>query len=73
GGIAGVVVVKLNLEWFQGADASEPLVVADEHGVVFLSSVPAWKYHTLKPLTEPVAASIFETRQYAQQPVTPLP
>ncbi|KVU55144.1 ATPase [Burkholderia ubonensis] len=73
GGIVGVVVVKLNLEWFQGADASEPLVVADDHGVVFLSSVPAWKYHTLKPLAGPVAASIFETRQYAQQPVTPLP
>lgn len=73
GKIAGVVVVKLNLEWFQGADASEPLVVADDHGVVFLSSVPAWKYHTLKPLTGPVAASIHETRQYAQQQVTPLP
>nr|WP_232454268.1 ATP-binding protein [Burkholderia ubonensis] len=73
GRIVGVVVVKLNLEWFQGADASEPLVVADDHGVVFLSSVPAWKYHTLKPLAGPVAASIFETRQYAQQPVTPLP
>ncbi|AOK60268.1 sensor histidine kinase [Burkholderia ubonensis] len=73
GGIVGVVVVKLNLEWFQGADASEPLVVADDHGVVFLSSVPAWKYHTLKPLAGPVAASIFETRQYAQQPVEPLP
>ncbi|AFQ47013.1 sensor histidine kinase [Burkholderia cepacia] len=73
GKIAGVVVVKLNLEWFQGADASEPLVVMDDHGVVFLSSVPAWKYHTLHPLTGPVAASIYETRQYAQQPVTPLP
>ncbi|PCE31503.1 sensor histidine kinase [Burkholderia ubonensis] len=73
GRIVGVVVVKLNLEWFQGADASEPLVVADDHGVVFLSSVPAWKYHTLKPLAGPVAASIYETRQYAQQPVTPLP
>lgn len=73
GRIVGVVVVKLNLEWFQGADASEPLVVADDHGVVFLSSVPAWKYHTLKPLAGPVAASIFEPRQYAQQPVAPLP
>ncbi|KWC57327.1 sensor histidine kinase [Burkholderia ubonensis] len=73
GRIVGVVVVKLNLEWFQGTDASEPLVVADDHGVVFLSSVPAWKYHTLKPLAGPVATSIFETRQYAQQPVTPLP
>ncbi|RQR61355.1 sensor histidine kinase [Burkholderia sp. Bp9125] len=73
GRIVGVVVVKLNLEWFQGADASEPLVVADEHGVVFLSSVPAWKYHTLKPLPGPVDASIYATRQYAQQPVTALP
>ncbi|RQS70400.1 sensor histidine kinase [Burkholderia sp. Bp8963] len=73
GRIVGVVVVKLNLEWFQGADASEPLVVTDDHGVAFLSSVPAWKYHTLRPLTGPVAASIFETRQYAQQPVAPLP
>ncbi|MXN78144.1 two-component sensor histidine kinase [Burkholderia sp. 4701] len=73
GRIVGVVVVKLNLEWFQGADASEPLVVADEHGVVFLSSVPAWRYHTLKPLPGPVDASIYATRQYAQQPVTALP
>ncbi|MBI0327195.1 sensor histidine kinase [Burkholderia plantarii] len=73
GRIVGVAVVKLNLEWFQGADASEPLVVADDHGVIFLSSVPAWKYHTLKPLTGSVADSIFTTRQYAQQPVTPVP
>ncbi|WP_319016648.1 sensor histidine kinase [Burkholderia thailandensis] len=73
GKIIGVAVVKLNLEWFQGADASEPLVVADDHGVIFLSSVPAWKYHTLKPLPGPIATSIHETRQYAQYPVTPLP
>jgi two-component system C4-dicarboxylate transport sensor histidine kinase DctB len=73
GKIVGVVVVKLNLEWFPGADASEPLVVADDHGVVFLSSVPAWKYHTLAPLSGNVASSIYATRQYAQQPVTPLP
>ncbi|ATF34981.1 sensor histidine kinase [Burkholderia thailandensis] len=73
GKIVGVAVVKLNLEWFQGADASEPLVVADDHGVIFLSSVPEWKYHTLKPLPGPIATSIHETRQYAQYPVTPLP
>ncbi|WP_179401148.1 ATP-binding protein [Burkholderia guangdongensis] len=73
GKIVGVVVVKLNLEWFPGVDASEPLVVADDHGVVFLSSVPAWKYHTLARLPGDVASSIYETRQYAQLPVTPLP
>ncbi|KAF1030032.1 MAG: C4-dicarboxylate transport sensor protein DctB [Burkholderia plantarii] len=73
GRIVGVAVVKLNLELFQGADASEPLVVADDHGVIFLSSVPAWKYHTLKPLAGPVADAIYATRQYARQPMAPLP
>ncbi|TKC89548.1 sensor histidine kinase [Trinickia terrae] len=73
GKIVGVAVVKLNLEWFPGTDAFEPLVVTDDHGVIFLSSVPAWKYHTVRPLPGPVATSIFETRQYAQQTIAPLP
>jgi len=73
GKIVGVAVVKLNLEWFPGTDAFEPLVVTDDHGVIFLSSVPAWKYHTVRPLPGPVATSIFETRQYAQQTIVPLP
>ncbi|WCM20183.1 ATP-binding protein [Paraburkholderia bryophila] len=73
GKIVGVAVVKLDLEWFQGADASEPLVVADDHGVIFLSSMPAWKYHTIRPLSGQVADSIYQARQYAQQPIAPLP
>jgi two-component system, NtrC family, C4-dicarboxylate transport sensor histidine kinase DctB len=73
GQIVGVAVVKLNLEWFQGADASEPLIVTDDHGVIFLSSVPAWKYHTVRPLSGTVADSIYQTRQYAQQEIPPLP
>ncbi|RKT25905.1 histidine kinase [Paraburkholderia sp. RAU2J] len=73
GKIVGVAVVKLDLEWFQGADASEPLVVTDDHGVIFLSSVPAWKYHTIRPLSGPVADSIYQARQYAQQTIAPLP
>ncbi len=35
GRVVGVVVVKLNLEWFQGVDASQPLIVTDDHGVIF--------------------------------------
>ncbi len=73
GKIVGVAVVKLNLEWFQGADASEPLIVTDDHGVIFLSSVPGWKYHTVRPLSGAVADSIYQTRQYAQQDLAPLP
>ncbi|ORC47723.1 two-component sensor histidine kinase [Burkholderia sp. A27] len=73
GKIVGVAVVKLDLEWFQSADASEPLVVTDDHGVIFLSAVPAWKYHTIRPLSGQVADSIYQARQYAQQPIAPLP
>ena len=73
GKIVGVAVVKLNLEWFQGADAAEPLIVTDDHGVIFLSSAPAWKYHTVRPLSGAVADSIYQTRQYAQQEIAPLP
>ena len=71
--IVGVAVVKLNLEWFQGVDAAEPLIVTDDHGVIFLSSVPAWKYHTVRPLSGAVTDSIYQTRQYAQQEIPPLP
>ncbi|MEA3120939.1 MAG: two-component system, NtrC family, C4-dicarboxylate transport sensor histidine kinase DctB, partial [Paraburkholderia sp.] len=73
GRIVGVAVVKLNLEWFPGADASEPLLVADNNGVIFLSSVPAWKYHALAPLPASVSAAIDRSRQYARQPVVALP
>ncbi|MFC5429473.1 ATP-binding protein [Paraburkholderia denitrificans] len=73
GKIVGVAVVKLNLEWFPGADSGEPLLVTDDHGVIFLSSVPAWKYHTMRPLPADVVASIDRTRQYARQIIAPLP
>ncbi|MGC7404589.1 sensor histidine kinase [Pandoraea pneumonica] len=74
GKIQGVVVVKLNLEWFQraGADASEPVVVADDHGVVFLSSEPRWQYRALAPLAPDVTAALASTRQYYNQHITPL-
>jgi two-component system C4-dicarboxylate transport sensor histidine kinase DctB len=73
GRIVGIAVVKLTLEWFPGTDPFEPLVVTDDHGVIFLSSVPAWRYHTMRPLTPSVVAAIYETRQYARQPIVPLP
>ncbi len=74
GQIRGVVVLKLNLEWFQraGADASEPVVVADDHGVIFLSSEPRWQYRALAPLTPAVKAALDSSRQYYNQHITPL-
>lgn len=74
GQIVGVVVVKLDLEWFQGiADGAEPLVVADEHGVVFLSSAPSWQYRSLAPLTPAISRALAASRQYYNQHITSLP
>jgi len=75
GKVIGVTVVKLNLEWFQraGAGRAEPLMVADDHGVIFLSSVPAWQYRTLRPLPPELQAELRKTRQYHGQEVAPLP
>ncbi len=73
GRIVGAAVLKLNLEWFPGTDTNEPLFVVDKHGVIFLSSVRAWKYHAVHDLPSTVAAAIDETRQYAEEPITTLP
>ncbi|QEZ45444.1 sensor histidine kinase [Cupriavidus oxalaticus] len=74
GKVIGVTVVKLNLEWFQRAGSgAEPLMVSDDHGVIFLSSVPAWQYRTLLPLPPALQAEMESTRQYHGRAVTPLP
>ncbi|WP_454709856.1 sensor histidine kinase [Cupriavidus nantongensis] len=74
GKVIGVTVVKLNLEWFQRAGSgAEPLMVSDDHGVIFLSSVPAWQYRTLRPLPPALQAEMEKTRQYHGRAVTPLP
>ena len=72
GRIIGAAVVKLNLEWFPGTGGAEPLFVADDHGIIFLSSIAAWKYRAMRPLPQAVETSIATTRQYAQQPLAPL-
>ncbi|WP_206954720.1 sensor histidine kinase [Trinickia acidisoli] len=73
GHIVGAAVLKLNLEWFPGTDANEPLFVVDKHGVIFLSSVGAWKYRAVRAVPDAVAASIEQTRQYAGAPINRLP
>ncbi len=73
GNIIGVAAVKLDLEWFQRTDSSEPLIVTDEHGVIFLSSEPQWKYHTVQPLQPEIESAVYRSRQYAQQRLVPLP
>lgn len=75
GKMLGLAAVKVNIEnleksWVQGADK---VMLADEHGVIFLTSVPAWKYKTLAPLSPAVLKLLGETRQYYAQRLEPIP
>ncbi|WP_374480456.1 ATP-binding protein [Zoogloea sp.] len=63
--IVGVAVVKLGLErleqtWSRSVD---PVVLQDSRGIVFLSSVPEWLYHSDRPLER---ADLDWLRQHGQ-------
>ena len=73
-GPIGVVVVKISLEDFESALVrnGDPVLLVDANGVVFLSSVPEFKYRTLMPLEADVMQRIRASRQYGDQDLRPL-
>jgi two-component system C4-dicarboxylate transport sensor histidine kinase DctB len=76
GRMLGVATVKVNIESLErnwaDADAGGEALLTDAHGVVFLSSVPGWKYHTLAPLAPAVRKELEQSRQYFNHALTPL-
>jgi PAS domain S-box-containing protein len=76
GAILGVVVVKISLEplqatWMHGAD---PVVLRDSHGIVFLSAVPEWLFHGIRPVSAAELRWVAAHRQYGNRdrfPVLP--
>jgi two-component system C4-dicarboxylate transport sensor histidine kinase DctB len=74
GAMLGVATVKVNIESLEAswADAGGKVLLTDAHGVVFLSSVPEWKYHTLAPLTPAVQKELEQSRQYFSHALVPL-
>ncbi len=73
-GIAGVAVVKVDLDRLQTdwTEGGETVLVSDRNGVIFLSSRPDWKYHSLDVLSPEVKAQIRARRQYNNVPLEPL-
>ncbi len=73
--IIGVIAVKILLDEFElnwvGSD--DTIVLADRAGVVFLSNRPDWKYRSLGAVTPAAQREIAGTRQYAHQPIAPIP
>lgn len=74
GTIRGVVVVKVSLAAFETAwrESGDALNLADAHGVLFLASLPDWRYRSLAPLPPAVEAELHETRQYGPYPLLPV-
>jgi two-component system C4-dicarboxylate transport sensor histidine kinase DctB len=74
GRMLGVATVKVNIESLEAnwAEAGGRALLTDAHGVVFLSSVPEWKYRTLAPLTPAARQELEQSRQYYSYALTPL-
>lgn len=73
-GTVGVAVVKVGLQQLEKswATAEAPVLVADENGVVILSSVPDWKFTTLRPLDAATRSAFDHTQQYNRRALNPL-
>ncbi|QRJ65793.1 sensor histidine kinase [Azospira restricta] len=74
GQVRGVVAVKVGLEAFEQALAKsgDTVMLADAAGIVFLSSLPDWRYRALAPLDAETRARLVEQRQYGSHPLSPL-
>lgn len=64
--MVGVAALKVDLDKLDDAwlRADERVVVVDENGVVFLTSVPDWKFKSLAPLSARIQERLAATRQY---------
>lgn len=69
GKILGVVVVKISLEPLQSTwiASSDPVMLRDRHGIVFLSSIPDWLFHSKSAVSAVNVRWIAEHVQYGNR------
>lgn len=74
GDVIGVIAIKIDLGVLSAAwaESGERVLVANDDGVVFLSSDPSWRYRALRPITDSQRAAIHAGQQFADEPLTPL-
>ena len=72
GEILGVVAIKINIDSVeqQWGDKGDTFMVTDPDGVVFITTQPAWRYHTLEPLPDDVRRQIVDSRRYPEASLT---
>ncbi|HXZ09529.1 MAG TPA: histidine kinase dimerization/phospho-acceptor domain-containing protein, partial [Paraburkholderia sp.] len=70
----GVTAVKISVDALEAAwrAPSEAALVVDSNGVIVISTVPAWKFTALRPITAEQQRQIQASRQYAGRTVDAL-
>ncbi|MEO1293457.1 MAG: cache domain-containing protein, partial [Pseudomonadota bacterium] len=70
----GVIAIKLDLSDLQDSwqASGERILLSNADGVVLLASDPDWRYRTLAPLSSSQRERIVASRQFGQEPLTPL-
>lgn len=51
----------------------ELALIADSHGIVFISAIPEWAFRTVSHIGANVLAAIQKTKQYGDRKISPLP
>ena len=72
--IIGAATVKVSLESFESAlvKSGDKVLLTDSSGVIFLGSVPDWKYRSLTQLGQEALLQMHSSRQYSNHILQPL-
>ena len=72
--ILGAVVVKIQVDHHENRwrARDQEVIVADRHGVIFLSSVSGWRFKTLNPIDAETVTGLRESRRYGNHSLSPL-
>lgn len=75
GRMLGVIVVKVEFDRVEAGwrRFPDPVFVTDEHGVVLLSSVEAWRFLAARPLAPADRDALRASLQFGTAPLSPLP
>lgn len=71
----GVIVAKVEFDALEASwrASGEPAYVIDADGVVLITTVPAWRFHTARPLSADMRRRLAATQTAGPKVPTPLP
>ena len=69
-----MIAIKLDLAELQDAwqASGERFMLSNADGIVLLASNPGWRYRALEPIGPDVRRQLAQTRQFADEPLSPL-